>query len=603
MKRFLSSFCIVAALVLLPSVALGASPDEEMHATITIKMDWDKQFDRTHETGSASVRVTGKIKLAEEDGEFLQYAPEGLNATYDFKFERVMTDPSDQCAGQTILEETGSGGGTPEFDFQAMLGSIGSMHNLQYQATSGGAFDVGKMMNMGTRGGFDAYTFMLVLPGGVKTTAKRTCPGSEKQSVPRTMVFQMRCKELTAQAPSGSYQWSSNVDWSSGQTPPMEVFVGSCDGTEFFGPQKGGGEVNYSVAWDFGDPKPIVQIHFEEENVTDDEVDVMIGRKVKLKAKALPEGLSINNASWEIDRDLIVAGYTSKKSGARVVAFAEDAFNQTELEFFYKKGSFGGLESKIKFTGKIDNTEAEAETTMKVFQPEIGSSEIKPYSSAQVGLHADGNCHLYLGSVATNRDGMEIQQDIVMPWFDEEQHLLQYVQLIREDLLEYRSESYIRQANDEWCLDTNYPANNRPPTPTQARFLDSPGPPVLPGATKEVHVHDQFETYLMFKPSSNPEDPDAIWVPIEVQRWDWAAGVQCSASQSFPPCDATTCPPIYTSTPDPTPEPWPHHPEWSCNVTSNERVAVGFDYKEADKEKWDEELNNRRQAGRQGLDR
>ena len=107
----------------------------------------------------------------------------------------------------------------------------------------------------------------------------------------------------------------------------------------------------------------------------------------------------------------------------------------------------------------------------------------------------------------------------------------------------------------------------------------------------------------MFKPSFNAEDPDAIWVPMEVQRWDWAAGVACGTSQSFPPCNSATCPPIYTIVPDPAPEPWPAHPEWNCNVTSNERITVGFDYKEADKEKWDQELNNRRQAGREGLDR
>ena len=441
MRHCVSSFFFVAAIVLLPLVALGASPDEEMHATINIKMKWDKQFERTHETGSASVRVTGKIKLAEEDGEFLQYEPKGLRATYDFEFERVMTDPHDECAGKTILHETGSGGGTPGFDFQAMLGSAGQMHNLQYQATSGGALDIGKMMRMGSQDSFDTYTFMLVLPGEVKTTEKTLCPGSETRSLPRTVAFQMRCKDRPCNGLSGSYQWTSSVDWSSGFPPPMEVFFGSCDGTEFFAPEKGGGEVSYSVNWDFGDPKPIVEIEYEEENVTDEEVDVMIGRRVKLKAKALPEGLSISNPSWEIDRDLIVAGYESKLGGARVVPFEDGAFSKPDLEFFFKKGSFGGLETKVKFTGKVDNTDVEAETTMKVFQPEIGSSEIKPYGSAQVGPHADGDCHLYLGSVPANRDGMDIHQAIVMPWVDEEKHLLQYVQRIKEDLLEYRSES------------------------------------------------------------------------------------------------------------------------------------------------------------------
>ena len=605
MRGSFSVFCVCAAapILLAPTTTQGASPEKEMHATITVKMRWDKQFERTHETGSASVRVTGKIKLAEEEGEFLQYEPAGLNATYDFEFKRVMTDPHDECFGKTILHETGSGAGTPQFDFQAMLGSSGQMHNLQYQATSGGGLDIGKMLHMGSQDAFDTYTFMLVLPGELKTTEKTLCPRPETRSLPRTLTFQMRCKELTGKNLSGSYQWSSSVDWGSSFPPPMEVFVGSCDGTEFFAPVKGSGEVSYSVNWSFGDPKPIVEIWREEEDITDDEVDVMIGRKVRLEAKALPEGLSISDVKWEIDRDLIVAGYESSLGGAHVVPFDEGAFNRPVLEFFYKKGSFGGLESTVKVSAKVDNKDVEAETTFKVYQPEVGRRSVTPYGAVMVGPHADGKCHLYLGSVPANRDGMEIEHEIVMPWFDEEQHLLQYVQRIKEDMLEYRSESYISQANTEWCLDTNYPANNRPPTPTEARFLDSPGPPVLPGATKELHVHDQFETYLMFKPSANAEDPDAIWVPVEVDRWDWSAGVQCATTDRDPPCSSATCPSIYTNLPDPTPEPWPAHPEWSCNVTSNERKTVGVDYDEAQKKKWDEELNRRRQEGRDGMDR
>jgi hypothetical protein len=603
MRRLFSILCVGTVLVINTTAVLGASPDEEMHANITVTMSWDKQFDRTHETGSATLRVTGKIKLANEESEFLQYEPQNLTATYDFEFTRVMTDPGDECFGKKILHETGSGGGTPQLDFQAMLGSMGQMHLIQYQATSGGGFDVGRMMSMGMGGGdgFDAYTFMLVAPGVVKTTERRMCPGSETRTIPRTAVFQMRCKELTSRAPSGSYKWASDVDWSPGQTPPMEVFVGSCDGTDFFGPAKGGGDVSYSVSWDFGEPKPIVKILWEDDDITDEEADVLIGRKVRLKAKPLPEGLSISNVNWEVDRDLVMAGYTSNSGNAAVVPFSKDAFNQPELEVFFRKGSLEGLEAKVKVSGKVDGSDVEAETTIKVFQPEIGSSDIRPYGSVTLGPHADGECHLYLGSVSANRDGMDIEQAIVMPWVDEDQHLLQYVQRIKEDLLEYRGESFIQQKNDEWCLDTYYPANQRPPTPREARFLDSPGPPVLPRSTKEIHVHDQFETYLMFKPSSNPEDPDAIWVPIEVQRWDWAAGAECDTSQSSPPCAWGTCSPLYTIVPIPAPEPWPDHPVWSCNVKNNPRVTVGYDYREDDRKEWEEEFNRRRQGGQEGL--
>jgi hypothetical protein len=169
-------------------------------------------------------------------------------------------------------------------------------------------------------------------------------------------------------------------------------------------------------------------------------------------------------------------------------------------------------------------------------------------------------------------------------------------------MLELNSESYIRQANTHWCLDTKYPANNRIPTPDQAEFNDTPGPEIERNSTKEIHNKDQFELYLMFKPSSNKDDPDAIWIPMERINWGWMAGaVNANPDAGNPPCDATAFPLIYGIPPkaNPTPEKWPDLPTWSCNIDKNPRKLVGTTYGK-DKQKWKDELQKRRSEGRRG---
>jgi hypothetical protein len=115
------------------------------------------------------------------------------------------------------------------------------------------------------------------------------------------------------------------------------------------------------------------------------------------------------------------------------------------------------------------------------------------------------------------------------------------------------------------------------PAPYKVTMNDSPGVD-LGLATKEVHVQDQFETYLMFIPSGSPEDKNCVWVPLKVVEWGWGAAVKRTVDwEENPPCDDKTftfLPGYYTK---PREKDCEKHPEWSCNVEKNARNKINED--------------------------
>lgn len=105
---------------------------------------------------------------------------------------------------------------------------------------------------------------------------------------------------------------------------------------------------------------------------------------------------------------------------------------------------------------------------------------------------------------------------------------------------------------------------------------DTPGSD-LGQLTKELHEKDNFMTYLMFIPSSNPSDKDAIWVPLSLIEWEWAAGVK--KGENLPldsPCSKKTYRPLYEVPPIvKNKNIAPAYPEWSCNIEDNKKKKIG----------------------------
>ncbi len=89
--------------------------------------------------------------------------------------------------------------------------------------------------------------------------------------------------------------------------------------------------------------------------------------------------------------------------------------------------------------------------------------------------------------------------------------------------------------------------------------------------TKELHHQHEFETYLMFIPSTNPNDNKCVWIPLRIVEWVWAAAVERSEKAAHDsPCDKTAYRLLYEAPPRVTAkEDCKIHPHWSYNVTKN----------------------------------
>lgn len=147
--------------------------------------------------------------------------------------------------------------------------------------------------------------------------------------------------------------------------------------------------------------------------------------------------------------------------------------------------------------------------------------------------------------------------------------------LVKGDNLHHHNVNYFRKSNDQWCLDTLYPYMGR--APYKIEMEDTPSSE-LGKLTKECHVQNDFLTYLMFIPSSNPEDENAVWVPLRLIKWEWAAGVR--KGENMPrdaPCNKKTFKPIYEVPPRVKgKENSSVHPEWSCNIRDNKEEVIGW---------------------------
>ena len=169
--------------------------------------------------------------------------------------------------------------------------------------------------------------------------------------------------------------------------------------------------------------------------------------------------------------------------------------------------------------------------------------------------------------------------------------------MIKEDFLHHLGSDYLHAQNTQWCLDTNYPANKRTPTPDKADFNDTPHMDIDTYYTKEMHIEHQFELFLLFKPSANKDDADAIWVPAARIDWQWAAGIenvspgnQCNRSPfsflySAPPQKKA---PVYYP-------PLARWPQWSCNVTDKDKKSqlIGSDGNKDDTEDFENRANEK----------
>lgn len=604
-KTLITFLCLVA-IILFPleyadHITRAATKDEILDAYIRIDVEWNNYNPGNSnilQAGSFFVEVKGTI-IRRPDIDPFFYAPKNLVANYNYQDRGVYVRYAGRCP-ELYSEQKGSGVvrilDTDEVEDPTKDGQLSIM------AGSGWEQSLSLLKELQTKGRgtarqkpidkepkTDVYQFVLTVP--MATTLKQqSTPCSRYETIPfPTGVALAPYMNLTKVGMYGSYSWRS-------KTLDTGLQIRDYPGQIQFEPQKGEGNVNYRVSWNFGKIKPMVQIFRitdeGREDITDAKpmkVPVIVGEKITLEAEILPSGTEVTNGEWKIgDSEIddtkreIIAGYEADDEKGKVITLSKEDIKKKKIEFCWVDGNFGGTPRKVTFTANSKKGEVKGETIITVFKPNVTTKEKVPSREITVGSFENSSCRLYLGKLKIinppkGKPGMLISHEIKMPTqFSNRPHLLWYVQRIKEEVLEYHDADYFQKVNKEWCLDTHYPYNKMIPAPNKVEMQDSPGVD-LGLATNEVHNRDQLETYLMFIPSSNPKDKNNVWVPLKIVEWGWQAAVKRTLDfRKNPPCDDKTFKilPGYYHYPNPTEKDCKKHPEWSFNVKDNERKKI-----------------------------
>ena len=580
-------FClfILFFAILLISLPIGAFAGhkfkEEMHISISMKSNWDHGYPETNvrQVGSYFVQVSGQVELSKKKGDSLRYVSKNVNATYKFEDRGIMMAPGGRCTGKVIskAEASGSvsvtGGG---FFIDVKLGELGKFALLQ----CGGKITSENIQNLNKMPPSDNYSAVLVVP--VKMTYRSIsdsgCELTNVKSGKAGFSLFMGFRELKPWGMSGSYKWG-------GEGGAKTLGIVDCQGDIRYQPEAGDGPTQYEVSWVFGEVKPIVRIYWKDKDITDTESEeTIVGKKVKLEARVFPAGYGQPTGKWEIGGEKvskkIVSGWRADKNHAELKPFED--YDKSEIEFFWVDGKFAGAPQEVKYAGKVNGKDVEAKTTIQVFKPKIKSKKVIPAKMVEIGLvpEAKGrkpDCEVHPGNVLNkwppeaSPPGIYISHEIEMPPTDEQPpHLLQYVQLLKEDtIVNYFNREYWRTNNSEWCSDKRYPYGEKR-APFRIEMDDTPKSDLGP---KELHFQQEFETYLMFIPSSNPDDKNAVWVPLRLIEWEWAAGVK--KGENLPmnsPCSKKTYRFLYQAAPKvKSKKDVSVYPEWSCNIDDLEK--------------------------------
>ncbi len=560
--------------------------DERTDVNIQLNMSWTTgRESNIQEKGSASVNISGEIELKKKTRYSLRYRSKNLRATYSYtnNYYYVGGGCTDCCPdGSLLTVEKGSGSTEPKrFVLDVTMGKLGN--KIAFQKGCSEPVDGVYFFEAGVH---IPTNFEYIQRGC--TPSPWPLPGSW-ETKGRKFSFSGH-RTLDAAGMHGAYTLTG------GTFSPVSSFdsyvwdycgktiYSAMDGKRSDAPGLVPGTSRTSLNWQIGKTKPMVKIwrHYQNkgpEDVTDArpmKVPVIVGEKITLEAEILPPGTEVINGEWKIDEQKVIAGYEANDQKGRVLHLTKDDCQKKKIEFYYVEGGFSGTPQNITYSADSKKGKVEGRTMLTVFKPEAITKEKIPSKEITVGPMED-SCRLYLGKLTTpkppkGKPGMLVSHDINMPApFSNHSHRLQYVQRVKEEVLEHYNIDYSHRANEEWCLDTSYPYAKMKPTQNKVEMNDTPSQD-LGQLTREVHIRDEFETYLMFLPSDNPQDENNIWIPLKVIEWRWGAGIKRTVDyDKNPPCNKNTFKSLHEHYPAPREKDSKKHPEWSCNVKDNER--------------------------------
>ena len=481
-----------------------------------IRIKWDKKWSRTSDKGHLNASIRGKLKFEDKEesdiGEHRIYSVSNSISGYNYFFRTKMDDISDKCAGKTTKLDKGGGIFYPEVVFQSMTSKLGWWHFEQYKQTITG-IDINSLidlaMNPKSDKVLDTYTFMIT-PPLLKTHEHYMCPKDWSEDSFTGFAFFNHCGKLNPENNSAIYQWKGEAQWGDGTKPDEEIKVGDCLNIKKLSPANGK-DTNYKIRWQFGKIDPIVEIWYQDIDITDEKQDILIGRKVTLTARVFPDGNKIEGVTWKIDgftvgdkEPIIVAGYEAAMDHGMVKPITPDDLEQEKLKFFWVKGEEKGKAHRIICSATINGKEKKAETTFQVYIPKFDKSNCIRKITKHITIGDYPKCKydqipnkpnklkwskfVYLGkfskiqnlpeSVCSKKKddfkpaddtswqdncespeidpnatkvqgdvGIVLKHKIIMPPLEDETNLVQYIQIVKEINLEYNGIKYMRTKN------------------------------------------------------------------------------------------------------------------------------------------------------------
>jgi len=533
MRRLADSLLCGFLLVFGPA-GLSSAPalQSELPISIHYRADWNTDRDgkqHVFEKGSCSVHVYGKVKrLKGETPGFAQYVPHGVTASFTYREEIIGRPPdgNSKCRG-VIGTVTGSGllsigkefsAEEPALFLQVFSGPLG-LGALMQAAGDNVVSDpeavLKRMMEDPSRA---MYAFNVLLPLTLKVKER---PGCESLNTATKLhpINLSGVRELGRSGMEGNFSWDTNDEANLGGTVLAVGERVQC------GPKAGKQKMGHAtLAWGLGQVEPSVALFLiqdgERVEVTDEEVDVLAGRKVRLEAVAFPYKDDGTSPQWTLPPTVIAGlnGYDQDMSRGGVIRLDEAAKRKPAIAFFCLDG---GRTAQVSYSATVRGKKVEGKTRLKVHAP-TATLDVIPERSVTIGkILPTGPCEVYLGMVSAVQSlpGLEIKASVRFPaGFEEEEkdHELAYVQLVKETTLDQKRVDYFMLRTNEFALDTEFPYAMLKGK-TKLDMNDTPSDSIS-NATTAIHHFQAFRTTLLVRPGRPGE---AIWLPLETVPWEW----------------------------------------------------------------------------------
>lgn len=357
-------------------------PQKRLNARINFRVDWNINNDGDQYNGYLRVQSRGTLIVNKSFSSMsfglpaisLWYEIENMNATC--QYESVHNKSGTKCPNPQYKYK-GSGTG-----YTVKIPSPGNL-NINYLgsfARSQGLLDI-------TPAGpqkdvlIDRYLMVcklhdIIIPGKIRTSDSKPCKYDNVEAKISPSIT-LHFKFTDDGKMKGFKKWTAKFNYTPHLTVKVNNLPKSLNKRPLSPEEDKFGNVTYSLDWEIKEP-PVVQIFRVDPNdpddagddITDQEQEIDIGEKVKLKAVVfpLPKNQSEVKGKWTIPGKVLKDWKGTQVKSTRT-EIPKDDYQKQEIEFFWFDVTDKGKEQKIIF--KPDGRNVTGETTFKVKRPKI----------------------------------------------------------------------------------------------------------------------------------------------------------------------------------------------------------------------------------------